>query len=185
MAVQQLAREPLDGVALPDQVPRLGDDEAEHGDGRSIRGDRQGDRALGRLVNVAEQACLANLAVGEVPGGCDKGPLAEGSDAGRYREALEEGEGPVAAGVVPEPLDFGEVERQVVGLQAMERLGLGLGHYLMGHRQLLNVVDPVHQRVVVRLGRPDPQHVQDDLGILGIVLVPAVVQRLPRPGQGN
>ena len=72
-----------------------------------------------------------------------------------------------------------------MGLDAMERLGLGLGHHLMGHRQLLNVVDPVLQRVVVGLSCPDPQHVQDDLGVLGIILVPAVVQRLPGPSQSH
>jgi hypothetical protein len=55
----------------------------------------------------------------------------------------------------------------------------------MGHRQFLDVVDPVSQRVVIGLGGADPQHVQDDLGVLGIVLVPAVVQGLARAGQGN
>ena len=55
----------------------------------------------------------------------------------------------------------------------------------MGHRHLLDVVDPVGERVVIRLGRADPQHVQDHLGILGVVFVPAVVQRLARAGQGD
>lgn len=53
----------------------------------------------------------------------------------------------------------------------------------MGFRQLLQIVDPGSQRVDVALRRADPQHVQDDLGILGVVLVPAVVQRLTRPGE--
>jgi hypothetical protein len=66
-----------------------------------------------------------------------------------------------------------------------ERFRLGFRDHLVGHRQLLDVVDPVRQRVVVGLGRPDPQHVQDDLGVLGVVLVPAVVQGLAGAGQGN
>jgi hypothetical protein len=53
----------------------------------------------------------------------------------------------------------------------------------MGVRQLLQVVDPRRQGIDIALGRPDPEHVQDDLRVLGIVLVPAVVQSLPRPGE--
>ena len=73
----------------------------------------------------------------------------------------------------------------MVRLDAVQDLGLGLRDRLVGHRQLLDVVDPVRQRVVVGLGRPDPQHVQDDLGVLGVVLVPAVVQRLAGAGEGD
>jgi hypothetical protein len=41
----------------------------------------------------------------------------------------------------------------------------------MGHRQFLDVVDPVRQRVMVGVFHADPQHVKDYLGLLGIVLV--------------
>lgn len=40
-------------------------------------------------------------------------------------------------------------------------------------------------RVMVGLRGADPQRVQNDLGILGIVLVPAVVQGFARAGQGH
>ena len=46
----------------------------------------------------------------------------------------------------------------------------------MGLRQFLNVIGPLHQRVMVELFIPDLHHVQDDLGVLRIVLIPAVVQ---------
>ena len=55
----------------------------------------------------------------------------------------------------------------------------------MGLRQFLDVVRALNQRVVVELIRPDGEHVQDDLRVLRIVLVPSVVQRLPRPGQAD
>lgn len=53
----------------------------------------------------------------------------------------------------------------------------------MGFRQLLEVVDPGHQRVDVTLRRADPQHMRDNLRVLGVVLVPAAVQRLTRSGE--
>ena len=46
----------------------------------------------------------------------------------------------------------------------------------MGLGQLLHIIYPDHQRVVIVLGGADPQHMQDHLGVLGIVLVRAVVQ---------
>ena len=53
----------------------------------------------------------------------------------------------------------------------------------MGLEQLLEVIDPGCQRIDVALGGSDPEHMQDDLRVLGIVLVPAVVQGLPGAGE--
>src|SRR6056297_312704 len=53
----------------------------------------------------------------------------------------------------------------------------------MGLRQFLYVGGPHHQRIVKELHGAYLQHVQDDLGVLRVVLVPAVVQGLSRPGQ--
>jgi hypothetical protein len=39
------------------------------------------------------------------------------------------------------------------------------------------------QWIEIALSRPHPQHVKDDLGVLGIVFVPTVVQCLARPGE--
>jgi hypothetical protein len=44
-----------------------------------------------------------------------------------------------------------------MGLDAVERRGLGFGDHLMGHRQFLDAVDSVIQRVMRGLGRPHPQ----------------------------
>src|SRR5688572_11472139 len=44
--------------------------------------------------------------------------------------------------------------------------------------ELLDVVNPGRERVMVVLGGADPEHVQNDLRVLGVVLVPAVVKRL-------
>ena len=126
MLPEQLARHRLDRVALADQMPCLGDDEAEHGDRRGIRSDGQGDRAACGLIDVAEQAGLGDLAAGDVPCGRDEGVLAQGHDAGRHGEAFQQGEEPVAAGVVAEAVDLRDVEREVVCLDAVQDLGLGL-----------------------------------------------------------
>ncbi len=53
----------------------------------------------------------------------------------------------------------------------------------MGLRELLDVDEAVGERIVVALHGADPQHMQDYLGVLRIVLVPTVGQRLPRPGK--
>ena len=55
----------------------------------------------------------------------------------------------------------------------------------MGLRKLLQVVDAGGERADIALRGADPQHVQDDLRVLGIVLVPPIVQRLPRAGKGH
>lgn len=62
-------------------------------------------------------------------------------------------------------------------------LGLGSGDRLMRLRQFLYVVYSGAQRIVIALRRLDPEHVQDHLRILGIVLVPTVVQGLPGSGE--
>ncbi len=82
-----------------------------------------------------------------------------------------------------EAVCLGEVERQVMRQDAMPQFGLGACNHLVGLRQLLDVADAGNEGVVEDLDRADLQHVQDDLRVLRIVLVPAVVQGLPRSGE--
>ena len=65
----------------------------------------------------------------------------------------------------------------------MPEFGLGPRDDLMRLRQLLEVVDPRVERIQKCLRGADLEHVQDDLGVFRIVLVPAVVQRLSRAGE--
>jgi hypothetical protein len=67
--------------------------------------------------------------------------------------------------------------------QPMPELSLSLRDHLVRLRQLLDVIDARDERIDVGLRGADPQHVQDDLCILRIVLVSAVVQSLPRSRQ--
>ena len=53
----------------------------------------------------------------------------------------------------------------------------------MGFGQLLNVVGAARQWVVVKLRVPDLHHVQNNLGTLGIILVPAVMKGFAFAGQ--
>lgn len=64
-------------------------------------------------------------------------------------------------------------------------LSLGFGDDFVRLRQFLQIVDAGFKRIDVNLRGPDPQHVQDNLCILWIVLVPAVMQRLSSSGQCN
>ena len=82
-----------------------------------------------------------------------------------------------------EPLGLWKVERQVVGQQAMPELCLGTRDHVVRLRQLLKIVQTTVARVAVDGRRADPEHVQDHLGILRIVLVPAVVEGLASAGE--
>ncbi len=67
----------------------------------------------------------------------------------------------------------------------MPQLGLRARNDLVGFGELLDVRGPGHERIMEELYGPDLHHVQDDLGVLGIILVLAVVQSLARSGQAN
>ena len=57
---------------------------------------------------------------------------------------------------------------------------------VVGLGQLLKVIGALQQHgVMVELLIPDLHHVQDDLGVLRVVLVPAVVQGFAGSGQGH
>lgn len=66
---------------------------------------------------------------------------------------------------------------------AVPGLRLGLLNRLVRFQQLLEIVDAGGQRINISLRRADPQHVQDDLCVFGIVFVPPVGQRFPGSGQ--
>jgi hypothetical protein len=82
-----------------------------------------------------------------------------------------------------EAVCLGEVERQVMRQDAMPQFGLGACDHLVGLRQLLDVADARNEGIAENLNRADLQNVQDDLRILRIVLLPAVVQCLPCSGE--
>src|SRR5215210_8855163 len=138
--VQELDGHRLKGVALLNEAARLSDHKAEQANCRGIDRDRQTDRGSGRLVDVPKQALLGHLAPNHVPSGCDERLLAQGRDAARGWEAVEEGKEPIAAAVVAKTVDLGKVEWHVVGQDAVEHLGLGFRDRLMGLRDLLEVV---------------------------------------------
>jgi hypothetical protein len=67
--------------------------------------------------------------------------------------------------------------------ETVQNLRFGLGDRFMRLRQFLQVVHSMEERVVVALGQTGTEHVQDHLRIFGIVLVPAVVDRLACTGE--
>ena len=152
-------------------------------DRRRAFGNRQSRGSAGGLVDVVEQARLGDLAADRGHASLHEALPIQSRDAAGRREALEERQEPVGAAVAGEAVDLGEVQRQVVGQDAMPGLGLGFRDRLVGLRQLLQIVDPGCERIDIALGGTDPEHVQDDLRVLRVVLVPAVVQRLAGAGQ--
>jgi len=55
----------------------------------------------------------------------------------------------------------------------------------MGLRQFLQIVGLLDHWIVEVLGVPITQQMQDDLRVFRVVLVPGVVQRLPRSGDSD
>lgn len=177
---QPVMGKPLYLVTLLDEAASLRDDHAEHSNCCRLLRDRQSHRSAGRFVYVIDKTGLGNLAANERPGSCRECPSVERGDAGRSGEPLDEREEPVGSAVACEAGDLGEVQRQVVGQDPVPGLRLHPGDRLVSLRELLQVIDARGERIDVALRRTDPQHVQDDLRVLGVVLVPAIVQRLAR-----
>ena len=72
-----------------------------------------------------------------------------------------------------------------MGQDAVPQLGLGPRHGIMGFRQFLNVVRASDHRVLEDLHGANLEHMQDDLGVLRIIFVPAIVQGLSGAGEGD
>lgn len=134
-----------------------------------------GHRQGRSFINVVDEACLGDLAADQRPGRGRERLAVERDDAGWRREAFEERQEPVGPAVPGEVGDLGKVERQVVGEDPMPSLRLGLRDGLVGFGQLLQVIDSRRQRIDIALRRSNPQHVQNDLSVLWVVLVPAIM----------
>jgi len=182
---QRVMGNPLDLVALLNQGACLGDNHTEHGDRRGIFVDRQRDRCTGRLVNVVDYPGLGNLAADQRPDLLGESLAPNRGDAARRRESFDQRQEPVGPAIARETLDLREIQRQIMGEDPMPGLGLRLGNGFVGLRHLLQIVDARSQRIDIALRRPDLQHMQDYLRVLGIILVPAIVQRFACPGQGD
>ena len=72
-------------------------------------------------------------------------------------------------------LDLRKVERQVMGQEPMLRPCLLERDLGIGERQLLKVMDLVRERIMVVLSHAGLEQMEQDLGVLRIVLVPGVM----------
>lgn len=75
-------------------------------------------------------------------------------------------------------IDLRKIQRQIVRLQPMHCLGLGLGDDLVRLGQILPVIHPMLDGIGVLLRVARPEQIQDNLSVLRVVLVPPVVQGL-------
>ncbi len=78
-----------------------------------------------------------------------------------------------------------KIQRQIMGQDAIPQLGLRARDDVVRFGQFLKIIRTAQHWVMVKLLVPDLHHMQDDLRILWVVLIPAFVQRLARAGQGN
>jgi len=70
-----------------------------------------------------------------------------------------------------------------MGQQPMPDLSLGFGDDLVRLRKLLQVINSCNEWILVNHCGADPEHVQDHLRVLRIILIPPVVQGLSGPRQ--
>ena len=134
-------------------------------------------------VDDATRECLGLVADTSISGArvareLDRIVVARGkprSNADRRRELFKKSKEPVTAGVACELGNLRKIRGQVVGQQAVPEFGLCLGDNLVRLRKLLDIVDPCLDWVVISPRGADLEHVEDDLRILRIVLIPSIV----------
>lgn len=63
--------------------------------------------------------------------------------------------------------------------------GLGTGGHWPAGRELLQIIHRMDQRIMIALGDLGLQQMQQDLRILGIVLIPGVIEDFACPGHGQ
>ena len=103
----------------------------------------------------------------------------------RQRESVRQAHQPLRTGRVIMPFNLREIERQVMCEKTM------LGACLLGRdlriaqRELLEIVDVVYERIMIMLRHPGPKQMEQDLGVLRIVLVPGVVHGFACTGDGQ
>lgn len=96
---------------------------------------------------------------------------------------LQESQEPICPRTAAEALCLGKVKRQIVCKDAVPEFDLRTRDDLVGLRQLLDDRGSDDQWIVKELHGADLKHVQNDLGILWVVLIPTVMQSLARPSQ--
>lgn len=136
-----------------------------------------------RLVNIHQNLWLADLAADDIQAAVTKLLLRQRRDCLLGSERHGGRRRTNRCGCFPEAIDLGKIQRQLVRQDTVLDLGLGPGDRFMCLRQFLHVVDAGPQRIMVELCRLHPEHVQDHVCILWIVLVPAIVQRFSCSGQ--
>ncbi len=164
------------------EADHLAQGDAEHGHCLGCFLDGKADRRLRPAVNILQQALLGHFAANEGPGSFHKLFHWERSDRSRCRKGSQQLQQPLGTRGMVVALDFGEIERQIMREQAMLGARLFQGDLRVGQRQFLKVMDVMDQRIVEVLGKPGFEQMQQDLRVLGIVLIPGVVHGLAGAG---
>ena len=139
----------------------------------------QGNAGLGQLVELLELRPLVDLAPDQRPRSLDELGEAERLDGLGRRKPREEGHKPLDARRLPVPRDLGKVQRQVVVEQTIGHALARQRHLTVGLRQLLQVMMPGEQRLVIVLDQAVLQQLQDHRRVLRVVLVARIEHRLP------
>jgi hypothetical protein len=126
---------------------------------------------------------LCTFAADQIPALRNEVLAAQRGNHARSWEAQKQIDQPVAAIRADETFDLGKVQLKVMIAQAVPDAGPRQRDLVVGLGQFLRVIGAVDHRIVPDLAQPGLEQVQNDLRILGIVLVPRVVHRLAGAGQ--
>jgi len=95
----------------------------------------------------------SHLPANDAPSGFGEGLLRQSRDARRSWEGVKEGKKPIAAAISPKPLNLGKIKREIMRQDAVLNLGLRFGNGFMRLGQLLHVIYPSPDWVMVALCR--------------------------------
>jgi len=123
---------------------------------------------------MLKKLLLELLTPNELPSAFDKGGLAHARNRERCRELEQKLAEPLSPGHMKKLLGFWEVQRQIMVHETVQAACASQRDLMVSIGDLLNIHHVLHQRIVEWVREPLFHEVQDDTGILTIMLVPGL-----------
>lgn len=132
-------------------------------------------------IEISEETAFIDFAAYHSPRLLLKRVWRIARDSGGGRKPMQQLRKPLRPGVGVVAFGLREIQREVMGHDAMLDLHLPKGDLVMSLDEFLQIVHGVHERIVIPLGHTGFEQMEQDLRVFGIVLVPGVVERITRP----
>ncbi len=153
----------------------------EHLDGLGVFRHSKPDALTRGGIEVGEDPALIHFAAHHRPRLVRKGVWRIARDGGGTGKPVQQMGKPLGAGIRVIPFGLREIQREVMGHDAMLNLDLPQRDLIVGLSELLEIVHTVDQRIVISLNDAGFEQMEQDLCVLRIILIPRVVERIARP----